>query len=78
MWVYQVEDPDEIQNVPDTVAGGSEVREEISTTMDKVQEKNSMKTITSELPPHVVLEMPALSPTMVRKIVHRFLLRLLR
>jgi pyruvate dehydrogenase E2 component (dihydrolipoamide acetyltransferase) len=77
LWVYQVEDPDDIQNVPATVADGSEVREEKSTTTDNVLEKNSVKTVTSELPPHVVLDMPALSPTMVRKIVYLFLLRLL-
>ncbi|XP_062173817.1 dihydrolipoyllysine-residue acetyltransferase component 1 of pyruvate dehydrogenase complex, mitochondrial-like [Alnus glutinosa] len=64
-----VEDPDDIQNVAATMAGGSEVREEKSTNQsvkhkDKVQEKNSIKTSTSELPPHVVLDMPALSPTM--------------
>jgi pyruvate dehydrogenase E2 component (dihydrolipoamide acetyltransferase) len=64
------------------MAGGSEVREEKSTNQnvkhkDKVQEKNSIKTSTSELPPHVVLDMPALSPTIVRKIVYCFLLRLL-
>jgi pyruvate dehydrogenase E2 component (dihydrolipoamide acetyltransferase) len=77
LWVYQVEDPDDIQNVPATVADGSEVREEKSTTTDNVLEKNLVKTVTSELPPHVVLDMPALSPTMVRKIVYHFLLRLL-
>jgi pyruvate dehydrogenase E2 component (dihydrolipoamide acetyltransferase) len=64
------------------MAGGSEVREEKSTNQnvkhkDKVQEKNSIKTSTSELPPHVVLDMPALSPTIARKIVYCFLLRLL-
>ncbi|XP_059446842.1 dihydrolipoyllysine-residue acetyltransferase component 1 of pyruvate dehydrogenase complex, mitochondrial isoform X2 [Corylus avellana] len=57
-----VEDPDDIKNVPATVGDGSEVREEKSTTTDNVLEKNSMKT--SELPPHAVLDMPALSPTM--------------
>uniref|UniRef100_A0A2N9II48 Dihydrolipoamide acetyltransferase component of pyruvate dehydrogenase complex n=1 Tax=Fagus sylvatica TaxID=28930 RepID=A0A2N9II48_FAGSY len=64
-----VEDPDDIQNVPATVAGGSEIKEEKSinqnvTNENKVQEKHLINTSTSELPPHVVLEMPALSPTM--------------
>ncbi|KAG6630671.1 dihydrolipoyllysine-residue acetyltransferase component 1 of pyruvate dehydrogenase complex, mitochondrial [Carya illinoinensis] len=64
-----VEDPDDIQNVPATVTGGSEVKEEKSTNKyvendDVVLEKNSIKTSTADLPPHVVLDMPALSPTM--------------
>ncbi|XP_057979505.1 dihydrolipoyllysine-residue acetyltransferase component 1 of pyruvate dehydrogenase complex, mitochondrial [Malania oleifera] len=64
-----VEEADDIQNVPATVAGGSEVKEEKSTHQnlqsdDRVQETSSVKLNTSELPPHVVVEMPALSPTM--------------
>ena len=79
MCFYQVEDPDDIQNVPATVAGGSEIKEEKSinqnvTNENKVQEKHLINTSTSELPPHVVLEMPALSPTMVRNIGYQFLL----
>ncbi|XP_040991472.1 dihydrolipoyllysine-residue acetyltransferase component 1 of pyruvate dehydrogenase complex, mitochondrial isoform X1 [Juglans microcarpa x Juglans regia] len=64
-----VEDPDDIQNVPAAVTGGSEVKEENSTNKyvendDVVLEKNSIKTSTADLPPHVILDMPALSPTM--------------
>lgn len=65
MCIYKVEDEDEIQNVLATVAGGSEVKKE-GKNEDKVQETSSAKINTSELPPHVVLDMPALSPTMVR------------
>lgn len=63
-----VEDADDIQNVPASITDGSEVREEQLTqqitTEDGVQESSSAKIATSELPPHVILEMPALSPTM--------------
>ncbi|KAF8396477.1 hypothetical protein HHK36_018100 [Tetracentron sinense] len=64
-----VEDPDDIQNVPATVTDGSEVKEGQSTHQDVGNEERAQKTSstmisTSELPPHIVLEMPALSPTM--------------
>ncbi|KAK9282580.1 hypothetical protein L1049_010797 [Liquidambar formosana] len=64
-----VENLDDIQNIPATVAGGSDVEEEKSTHHNainegRVQDTSSVKISTSELPPHVVLEMPALSPTM--------------
>lgn len=54
------------------MTGGSEVKEEKATNKlvendEMVLEKNSSKTSTADLPPHVVLDMPALSPTMVRK-----------
>ncbi|KAA8534497.1 hypothetical protein F0562_032014 [Nyssa sinensis] len=64
-----VEDSDDIQNVPANVAGGADVQEEKSTPRkeDRVQETSSIKISASELPPHIILEMPALSPTMVRK-----------
>nr|XP_023880309.1 dihydrolipoyllysine-residue acetyltransferase component 1 of pyruvate dehydrogenase complex, mitochondrial [Quercus suber] len=63
-----VEDQDDIQNVPATVAGGSEIKEETTNqnvkNENKVQEKSSIKTSPSALPPHILVEMPALSPTM--------------
>ncbi|GMG99456.1 hypothetical protein Nepgr_001296 [Nepenthes gracilis] len=64
-----VEDPDDIQNVPAAAASGSHVKEEKSVPQDVesndgAQSTSSVKISTSELPPHVVLEMPALSPTM--------------
>ncbi|THG04298.1 hypothetical protein TEA_000762 [Camellia sinensis var. sinensis] len=62
-----VEDADDIQNVPATVTGNSEVKEDNSTPQNEVreQEASSIKIRASELPPHIILEMPALSPTMV-------------
>ncbi|GMP68480.1 hypothetical protein CsSME_00028096 [Camellia sinensis var. sinensis] len=61
-----VEDADNIQNVPATVTGNSEVKEDNSTPQNEVreQEASSIKIRASELPPHIILEMPALSPTM--------------
>ncbi|CAN1318844.1 Dihydrolipoyllysine-residue acetyltransferase component 1 of pyruvate dehydrogenase complex, mitochondrial [Linum perenne] len=65
-----VEDADDIGNVPASVASGSEVKEEKTKTdldvktEDNVHEKSSVQLNTSELPPHIVLGMPALSPTM--------------
>lgn len=61
-----VEDADNIQNVPATVTGKSEVKEDNSTPQNEVreQEASSIKIRASELPPHIILEMPALSPTM--------------
>lgn len=64
-----VEDEADIQNVPATVAGGSDVQEDKSTHKnvindDNVQDTTSTKIDTSNLPPHLVIEMPALSPTM--------------
>lgn len=61
-----VEDADNIQNVPATVTGKSEVKEDNSIPQNEVreQEASSIKIRASELPPHIVLEMPALSPTM--------------
>lgn len=70
MCIYKVEDQDDIQNIPASVAGGTEIKDETSSNQDvknedRVQETNSVKINTSDLPPHIVLEMPALSPTMV-------------
>ncbi|XP_058205701.1 dihydrolipoyllysine-residue acetyltransferase component 1 of pyruvate dehydrogenase complex, mitochondrial isoform X2 [Rhododendron vialii] len=61
-----VEDADDIQNVPATVTGGSEGKEEksISNIEAREQETSAIKISSSELPPHIILEMPALSPTM--------------
>ncbi|KAL7215267.1 hypothetical protein ACSBR1_027433 [Camellia fascicularis] len=61
-----VEDADNIQNVPATVTGKSDVKEDNSTPQNEVreQEASSIKIRASELPPHIILEMPALSPTM--------------
>ncbi|KAH9768757.1 Dihydrolipoyllysine-residue acetyltransferase component 1 of pyruvate dehydrogenase complex [Citrus sinensis] len=63
-----VEDADDIQHIPATIAGGAEAKEQSSTHQDvkkeAVQETSASRINTSELPPHVVLEMPALSPTM--------------
>ncbi|GAB2276846.1 Pyruvate dehydrogenase complex component E2 1 [Dionaea muscipula] len=63
-----VEDFGDIQNVPVTT-GGSEVKEVKSATQDVEIKDTSQEIVltsisTSELPPHVVLAMPALSPTM--------------
>ncbi|KAI5648508.1 hypothetical protein M9H77_34513 [Catharanthus roseus] len=63
-----VEDADDIQNVPATAGNGSEINDKPSqqnvTHEERVQEASSMKINTSDLPPHMVLDMPALSPTM--------------
>ncbi|PON31705.1 Lipoamide Acyltransferase [Parasponia andersonii] len=64
-----VEDQDDIQNVPASVAGGSDIEGEISPDQDVKnedgeQETSSVKINTADLPPHILLEMPALSPTM--------------
>lgn len=63
-----MEDAEDIQKVPASVAGGSGVEEkkhENEGNEDKQQETSSATINTAELPPHVVLGMPALSPTMV-------------
>ncbi|XP_027104861.2 dihydrolipoyllysine-residue acetyltransferase component 1 of pyruvate dehydrogenase complex, mitochondrial isoform X1 [Coffea arabica] len=63
-----VEDPDDIKNVSVPAGGGAEVKEETSEKRigneEKKQQTSSLKTNTAELPPHFVLGMPALSPTM--------------
>ncbi|GFZ11165.1 dihydrolipoamide acetyltransferase, long form protein [Actinidia rufa] len=61
-----VEDLDDIQKVTATVSGESEIKEEKSTSQNEVreQETSSIKISSSELPPHIILDMPALSPTM--------------
>ncbi|XP_024969364.1 dihydrolipoyllysine-residue acetyltransferase component 1 of pyruvate dehydrogenase complex, mitochondrial isoform X2 [Cynara cardunculus var. scolymus] len=64
-----VEELDDIKNIPDSVLGGAEVKETQPAqsdvkTEDTVKESSSVKIDASELPPHVFVEMPALSPTM--------------
>ncbi|KAL6552759.1 Pyruvate dehydrogenase complex component E2 1 [Orobanche hederae] len=63
-----VEDLDDITKIPATV-GGSEVPDKTSSEQtvghgDRIQESSSVNISRSKLPPHIVLEMPALSPTM--------------
>lgn len=63
-----VEELDDIQKVP-AIGGGSEVGEDNSaeqdvTSQDSQSQTNAVNIDTSELPSHAVLEMPALSPTM--------------
>ncbi|KAJ0102308.1 hypothetical protein Patl1_05970 [Pistacia atlantica] len=61
-----VEELDDIQNIPSTVGGGSEVKptQQDIKQEETVQETSSASINTAELPPHIVLGMPALSPTM--------------
>ncbi|XP_057446386.1 dihydrolipoyllysine-residue acetyltransferase component 1 of pyruvate dehydrogenase complex, mitochondrial isoform X2 [Lotus japonicus] len=63
-----VEDESDIQNLPASAGGEAGVEEKKSTHQDVSDEKKPESTSTtinaSELPPHVLLEMPALSPTM--------------
>ncbi|KAM7267001.1 hypothetical protein ACFE04_009167 [Oxalis oulophora] len=64
-----VEEESDIQNVPASVGGESGIKEEKPTQQDldkegTAQETSSVQINVSELPPHMVLDMPALSPTM--------------
>ncbi|KAG5075482.1 hypothetical protein JHK84_056713 [Glycine max] len=63
-----VEDENDIQNVPASAGGETRVEEKKPTREDVTDERKSESTSAiinaSELPPHVLLEMPALSPTM--------------
>ncbi|KAL3523536.1 hypothetical protein ACH5RR_016370 [Cinchona calisaya] len=63
-----VEDPDDIKHVSATAGKGTEFKDETSkksmNNEEREEEKDSLKANTSELPPHFVLGMPALSPTM--------------
>lgn len=63
-----VEQLDDIKNIPDSVLGGAEVKETQSAQADVRTEhtvkESSVKIDASELPPHIFVEMPALSPTM--------------
>ncbi|CAA0814417.1 Dihydrolipoyllysine-residue acetyltransferase component 1 of pyruvate dehydrogenase complex-mitochondrial [Striga hermonthica] len=63
-----VEDADDVANIPATVSE-SEVTDKTSSEKtvghgDRIRESSSGNVSTSKLPPHIVLEMPALSPTM--------------
>jgi pyruvate dehydrogenase E2 component (dihydrolipoamide acetyltransferase) len=66
----KVEEESDIQNVSASVGGESGVEEKKPTHQDVADEDSkpeSTSTIdTSDLPPHIILGMPALSPTMVR------------
>lgn len=60
-----VEEADDIQKVPATFNGVSEVEDVASQKKrDAVPESTTSSIDTSHLPPHIVLGMPALSPTM--------------
>ena len=71
MSLNQVEDSNDIQNVPASVGAEVGAKENKSTNQEvtheaRTPESTSTTKNTSELPPHILLEMPALSPTMVR------------
>uniref|UniRef100_A0A0V0IME0 Dihydrolipoamide acetyltransferase component of pyruvate dehydrogenase complex n=1 Tax=Solanum chacoense TaxID=4108 RepID=A0A0V0IME0_SOLCH len=64
-----VEEADDIQKVPATVGGASEVKNQASSQTDAASgdgapEGSPANISSSELPPHMILDMPALSPTM--------------
>ncbi|KAH0716134.1 hypothetical protein KY284_009039 [Solanum tuberosum] len=64
-----VEEADDIQKVPATVGGASEVKNQASSQADAARgdgapEASPANISSSELPPHMILDMPALSPTM--------------
>lgn len=63
-----VEDLDDIGNIPANLSGseakGETTSEQTVKHGDSKQESSSVNISKSELPPHIVLEMPALSPTM--------------
>lgn len=70
MCLDKVEDESDIQNVPASVGGETSVEDKKPAHQDVTDDERkpeSTPTINaSELPPHILLEMPALSPTMVR------------
>ncbi|XVE68694.1 hypothetical protein DITRI_Ditri09bG0089500 [Diplodiscus trichospermus] len=63
-----VEDEQNIHKIPSSLGGGSEVEEKIAhqdvRNSEKEDEQMSINRSSSDLPPHIVVEMPALSPTM--------------
>ncbi|XVE99152.1 hypothetical protein REPUB_Repub03eG0172700 [Reevesia pubescens] len=63
-----VEDEENIQKIPSSVGGGSEVEEKTAhqdvRNSEKEEGPSSFNINTADLPPHVVIGMPALSPTM--------------
>ncbi|KAJ8770472.1 hypothetical protein K2173_017963 [Erythroxylum novogranatense] len=63
--LFKVEDVDDIQNVPASVSSGSEVKDETKHDIQREGVKETSSAIdTSKLPPHTILGMPSLSPTM--------------
>lgn len=68
-----MEEADDIQKVPATIGGALEVKNQVSSQTDaargdRAPEASPANISSSELPPHLVLDMPALSPTMVWKV----------
>ncbi|XVF23422.1 hypothetical protein REPUB_Repub13aG0036600 [Reevesia pubescens] len=63
-----VEDEENILKIPSTLGGGSEVEEKTAHRdyrgSGKEEEPSSININASDLPPHIVIGMPALSPTM--------------
>ncbi|XWS75253.1 hypothetical protein CRYUN_Cryun01aG0069900 [Craigia yunnanensis] len=63
-----VEDEQNIQKIPSTLGGGSEVEEKTAhryvRNSEKEDEPGSINISASDFPPHIVIGMPALSPTM--------------
>lgn len=63
-----VEEAESIQKIPSSLGSGSGAEEQktsqVPENTEKVEEKTSVKINASDLPPHIVVEMPALSPTM--------------
>lgn len=64
-----VEDAENIEKIPSNFGSGTGVEEQktshqVAVNTEKVEEKSSTKISASDLPPHIVVEMPALSPTM--------------
>lgn len=72
----KVEELDDIQNIPSTVGSGPEVKptQQDIKQGETIQETSSANINTAELPPHIVLGMPALSPTMVRRFELQFVM----
>ncbi|XP_050387762.1 dihydrolipoyllysine-residue acetyltransferase component 1 of pyruvate dehydrogenase complex, mitochondrial [Argentina anserina] len=60
-----VEDQDEIQNIPSNIGSGSEAKEVVPKNQNVGEnDSRSVGINAADLPPHIVVEMPALSPTM--------------
>ncbi|XP_022742043.1 dihydrolipoyllysine-residue acetyltransferase component 1 of pyruvate dehydrogenase complex, mitochondrial isoform X1 [Durio zibethinus] len=63
-----VEDEANIQKIPSTLGSGSEVEEKTAhqdvRNSEKEEEPSSININAADLPPHIVIGMPALSPTM--------------
>lgn len=68
--IIKVEDPDDIHKVlANDVSGAPDIKDgAIGDQQEKNEDRaqaSSVEINSSKLPPHIVLEMPALSPTMV-------------